>query len=547
MKLRKLFALVIAFVVVLSSFSFVGCSGSKDVMGLKIDEECYVNKTPTIGYSEKNYNDAMENIRKLTELVEKQQSSDLACQILCLLVSSQLYKLIDALNVANLYYYTNTQNQLNQEGYSDLYDKYTVAMNEFKKLYGLFADSRYKTIFYGDISDEEIAELVKKAVSSDELVSLTNKVVELQTRYDGFTNEQKLGADFDGVYKELVVTENSIATEYGYENFMNYSYDMEYSRDFTPSDTLNFVELLSNGVVTTAQSAYENSVDATMALTDERIDELEAILNDSFTTEKSQSVLDGFYRSLGDDIYSIYRHVMKNGYYYIAYGENAYDGAFTNYFVTLNEPFMYFSSAYATVQTFVHEFGHYCRFYLLGNGDESSYELMETHSQGAEWLFMSYLTSSLFEEEKSYLVNDRFVSDSYMILLAAIVGASEVDVYNLESLDGVNFDTIVKKYSDMVLGSTFPAVYSGYIKPDQYFRFVAVNNPGYYISYSVSLIASIDLYVESLTSYNDAVAAYWNILNAQDANYITLLTDNGLGSPFDLATITKICTVFANL
>ncbi len=547
MKLRKLFAVCFAFIVVLSSFTYVGCSGSKDVMGLEIDEECYVNNSPAIGYSEKNYNDIMKNIGKLTELVEKQESSDLACQILCLLVSSGLYKLIDAVNIANLYYYTDTQNQFNQEGYSDLYDKYTVAMNEFKKLYGLFADSRYKSIFYGDISDEEIAELVKKAVSSDELVSLNNKVVELQTKYDGFTNEQILGPDFDGLYKELVVTENAIGKEYGYENFINYTYEMEYGRDFTPSDTLNFIELLSNGMVSAAESAYENSFEATSALSDERIEELEGILSDSFTSEKSQAVLDGFYKSLGDDIYSIYRYVMKKGYYYIAYGENAYDGAFTNYFVTLNEPFMYFSSAYATVQTFVHEFGHYCRFYLLGNGDESSFELMETHSQGAEWLFMSYLTSSLFEEEKSYLVSERFISDSYMIMLATIVGATEVDVYNSENLDSVNFGTIVKKYSDMVLGSTFPAIYAEYIKPDQYFRFVAVNNPGYYISYSVSLIASMELYTTGLTSYDDAVAAYWNILNAQDANYITLLTENGLGSPFDANTIAGICNVFANL
>ena len=57
----------------------------------------------------------------------------------------------------------------------------------------------------------------------------------------------------------------------------------------------------------------------------------------------------------------------------------------------------------------------------------------------------------------------------------------------------------------------------------------------------------MELYVKSITSYDDAVAAYWNILNAQETDYITLLTDNGLGSPFDGATITNICTVFADI
>lgn len=547
MRIKKLIAFVVCIAVMLSSFTFYGCSGSKDVMGLVIDEECYVNRAPTIGYREKNYNDLMENLAKLTELVEKQESSELTCQILCILVSSQLYKLIDAVNVSTLYYYSNTQNQLNEEGYSHLYDKYSVAINEFKKLYGLFANSKYKEVFYGDISDEEIAELVQQAVSSDELVTLTNKVVELQTRYNGFTDEQILGKDFNGVYSELVKTENAIADKYGYDNFSEYSYEMEYNRDFTPADTLKFAQILSNGVADTAETAYNNCLDASMSLSSDRIDEIESIISDSFTSKSSQNILDGFYRSLGNDIYDIYRHVIKRGYYYVACSEGAYDGAFTNYFVTLGEPYMYFSSAYATVQTFVHEFGHYCRFYLLGNADDSSYELMETHSQGAEWLFMSYLTDSLSENEKSYLVNDKFVSDSYMVLLATIVGASEVDIYNLDSLVNVDFDSIVSKYSKTVLGDVIPEAYSNYAKPEQYFRFVAVNSPGYYISYSVSLVACMELYVKSITSYDDAVAAYWNILNAQETDYITLLTDNGLGSPFDGATITNICTVFADI
>lgn len=545
MKMKKLIAVFVSLIILLSSLSLVGCSFSNDVMGLTIDPECTVNKVPKISYSQDTYDRTLENLQKLSEMVEKEEASDFSCQILCTLVSVQLYKLIDAVNISMLYYYTNTADEINAEGYMDLYSKYSYAFNEFKKLYSLFANSKYKTIFYGeDMTDEEIQELVDQAVTSDELVELDNQIVALQQEYDGFSSEQIFGTDFDDLYTSLVTLNNSLSEIYGYDNYLVYSYENEYGREFSPSDTLLYTEVLSQGFVSTAETAYATANSLKTSLGSEKIKELETILYSYFGESESLSLLDGFYQSLGDDIYAVFKQTISDGYYYIANNQDAYQGAYTSYFVSLGAPYMYFASNYATVETFVHEFGHYLRYYFMGNDANASYELMETHSQGSEWLFMSYLSQVFEEDEWTYIVNDKFVNDSYSVALCAVVGAAEVDVYSLDSLEDVDYAKIVSKWSKKVFGDKIPDIYANYYTPEQYFRLVVVNNPGYYISYSVSLISSLELYVVSLSSYDQAVEVYVNLLNASE--YLATLADNGFDSPLSSEAIQGICNAFEN-
>lgn len=544
MKTKKIFAIILSIAIVFSSLTLVGCSFKSDVMGLVIDEKCVYNKLPLVEYSEDTYQTTINNIQKLNDMVVKEEASDLSCQILSMVVSTELYKLIDAVNVATLYYYTDTSDETNQNGYLDLYDKYSYAFNEFKKLYSLFADSKYKTIFYGDdMTDEEIQELVSQAVVSDELVELNGKVVQLEQQYDGFSYEQIFGNDFNDLYTELVETKTAIAKIYDYDNYLSYSYVNEYDREFTPADTITYTEALSDGFISAAEDAYDNCIDAVYSLEDSRLDELDDILSSYCFSDASMNILDGFYKSLGEDIYGVYKDFIKNGYYFVAKSDDAYQGAYTNYFVSLGKPYLYFAFSYATVETFVHEFGHYLRFYFMGNED-GSYELMETHSQGAEWLFISYLSDGLTEDETSYLANSKFVNDCYSAALSAIIGAAEVDVYSLQSFKGVNYDEIVSAWSKKVFGDSIPEIYSEYYTPEQYFRLVAVNQAGYYISYSVSQISSLELYVASLTSYESAVDVYIELLNATE--YVSTLTENGLYSPFSAEAIESICEVFKN-
>lgn len=543
MKSKKIVAIILSIVLALSALSFVGCTGAKDVLGLEIDEDCYVNRKLNIGYARSTYESTLENIAELSEIVETEDGSDLSCQLLCIMVATKMYKLIDAVNVSRLYYYTNMSDETNQAGYTELYEMYTKVLNEFKKLYEPFANSKYKTLFYGeDITDEEIAELVAQAVTSDTLVALENTVVDIQNRYNDLSQEEIFTSSFSDIYTELVETKNLIAAEYEYSDYMAYSYEREYDREFTPSDTLAYSENLGGNLIGAAETAYDNAKRYALNANESELNEVNAILDDYFLSENSLNVLDGFYRSLGDEIYGIFKQVINKGYFFIANNPNAFQRAYTSYFVSIGEPFMYFSTSYATVDTFVHEFGHYLRYYFGKFDLEGSYELLETHSQGAEWLFMSYLDDVLESADADYLINSKFVTDVYSVLMSATVGASEVEIYELTDLSEVNYDEIITKWSNKIFGETIPSFYVRNYTPVQYFKLVSVDTPGYYISYSVSMISSLELYVQSQSSYEDAVNSYVNLLKSED--YVDALIENGLTSPLEKQTITNICNAF---
>lgn len=543
MKSKKIVAIILSIVIALSALSFVGCMGAKDVLGLQIDEDCYVNKKLNIGYARSTYESTLENIAELSDLVETGEGSDLSCQLLCIMVATKLYKLIDAVNVSRLYYYTDMSDEANELGYTELYQMYTKVFSEFKKLYEPFANSKYKTLFYGeDITDEEIAELVAKAVTSDTLVSLENTVVDIQNRYNDLSQEEIFTSSFSDIYTELIETNNLIAAEYEYSDYIAYSYEREYEREFTPSDTLAYCENLSGTLINAAETAYDNAKRYALSASESEVKEIESILNDYFLSESSLNVLDGFYRSLGDEIYGVFEQVINNGYFFIANNPNAFQRAYTSYFATIGEPFMYFATSYATVETFVHEFGHYLRYYFGKQDLTGSYELLETHSQGAEWLFISYLDDVLDADDSNYLSNSKFVTDVYSVLISATVGASEVEIYELTDLSEVNYDAIVTKWSNKIFGETLPVFYSKNYTAVQYFKLVAVDSPGYYISYSVSMISSLELYAQSQSSYEDAVNSYVNLLKTED--YVDALVENGLSSPFEKQAIIDICNVF---
>ena len=543
MKTKRIVALLLAFVMAFSVALFTGCScsGPKDVMGLKVDEGCYVNNEPQIGYSEDIYYRTLANLTKMKDSVQSENISELSCQLLCVLVATQLYMLMDAVNVSNVYYYSNLSNEVNQNGYMDLYQKYLTCMNEFKKRYPVFAESeRYKEIFFGeDMTDSEIKELVEEAVTTDKLVDLESEAVDIQTRYNNLTNEQILGSEFDTIYAELVDVNNQIAAEYGYTDYSTYSYEKMYQREFTPADTLSFATSLVDNNFTGSAIAANKKIDTSTA-------QIENILSQPFLGDNGKAILDGFYKSLGDEIYGIYQYVMQDGYFYIATAPDAYQGAFTNYFVTLDKPFMYFSQSYATVEVFIHEFGHYLRFYMLGGDSSASYELMETNSQAAEWLFMSYLennyeTLNLSQPETVNASRQKYVSSAYDIILSTVVGASEVEVY--QNGTKADYSVVTDKWSKYILGETIPELYSGYLTPTEYFRFTTVTSPSYYISYGVSLITSIKIYIESHTSYENAVNTYIELLKTQQS-YIDLLVKNGMGSPLDTTTIASVTQYF---
>ena len=78
--------------------------------------------------------------------------------------------------------------------------------------------------------------------------------------------------------------------------------------------------------------------------------------------------------------------------------------------------------------------------------------------------------------------------------------------------------------------------------PKDYWKYVALENAGYYISYAVSLIPSISLYSIANEDLDKGIDSYLDICKYSfaDKDYLTALSDAGLYNPFSEESFVQI-------
>ena len=538
MKKRLLTALVAVVFTVVTCLTLTGCAIFNIFKkGVDFDESCYVNNDDVkFSYSQEEYDDFLETIDKLTEGASTESLSEAQLAILLLDLGISKMRLEDAYALAELYYNIDMSNEEAEARYFDMTEKYASMSVVYNAMFEPLAKSSYREMFFEGMTDEEIDLLLAMAVTDPQLVTLETNITQLTAQYHELSEDEILGNKFNELYTDVIDTNNQIAKIYGFENYIDYSYTMLFNRDFDTEDTKLFSRITSQSSPAIFKNASKELDRLTDSLAPARINEIDAILNAPFTAESSKTILKGFYKSLGDDVYAAYQHVMSDGYYYIASSPNAYQGAYTSYYQLKGEPFMYFSSygnQYTTVGTFVHEFGHYLNAYLGDWIPDLSYELAETHSQGAEWLFNAYVSNLLSgKDEYSYFVNKALYEHASMIIWSSLVGTVEIDAYNHSLENDINTSAIFAKVENELYGpGTIEELFPGFMMPSDYYRFVAIDAPGYYISYAVSLTSSLELYAMATEDYTAAVSAYTSLLSTEET-YLAALEAAGLSSPF---------------
>ena len=176
----------------------------------------------------------------------------------------------------------------------------------------------------------------------------------------------------------------------------------------------------------------------------------------------------------------------------------------------------------------MHEFGHY--FNNIYNKSASiSMDLDETQSQGDEMMFLAHIKSFLEAQgkESSYeaIMYSRLFNALQIILLATAVDEFEEIVYTgkyrgsdpaIKEIiaDGVvateEYDALFELVSEPYgLNSLFYPIY---------WRYVTIEAPGYYISYAMSMIPVLTLFIKSQTEgFEAAQEAYYRLFTFTDA------------------------------
>ncbi len=463
------------------------------------------------------------------------------------------------------YQYAKVQGDVNftddkaQEDALYIANYYDEVIANYYSLFLLAYESCVRDYFYYGWTAEEIEEALNEAGSSSnpEKVTLSQRNDEIEKQFNDLPSHTS--ATVLDLYEEFVANNNKIAQIYGYANYMEYAYDRIYGREYTPEVTATYFENVKE-YVSPLYKKYEKEWNDlyNKATTKQRSDFL-AFLQDSFFINRTvnKSVNDFLekivYTNAEGEKVSYYDHLqdlMGNGNYFTG----TYEGAYSWYIQSLDTPIIYFGDGYDSGNTVIHEFGHHVNS-VKNHGVDQSYDLDETHSQGLEVLYLSQLkgvvTNSVYNLYKAYnLYNNLWIS-----CVAVAVDAFERAVYTntyagtSETALEIMADNQITKdeYDALFADITAELGVEGY---DDYWRQVTIRSAGYYVSYSISMICSLQFFCDE-ANFADKVDSYLFLVNYTDekANvnktYKELLELAGLYSYEDVRLFQYLKSVLA--
>ncbi|MBQ3754830.1 MAG: hypothetical protein II867_01545 [Clostridia bacterium] len=439
--------------------------------------------------------------------------------------------------IAYVFYCVNDGDEAWEAKHTEISDLRTELISEYYSLFKKVYDTKYREFFFSKEdgwTEEDIhkALVMSESYGNDEYKELNKQATDIETAFRNLDSDVVAAASgknklvVPNMYAEYVNYKNQLAQMAGYANYVEYAYENEYDRDYSPEDVAHLRAYAKQYLAPVFQDivdAYRETADFQsvgleqqyfLALTDK------SIFDSKIASDAVGEYLKGmhFEGTQGTvDYYKNASDLFKDGNVY----SGDYSGAFNYWIGAQEKSVLYFGpDSYSGAFTFIHEFGHYNNsFYNQGTG--MSYDLDETHSQGNEMMFLAYLSTVLSEYPNAYaaIKNDQLVNMFAITLLAMAVDEFEQAVYTNTYTGEMFEDGITPDEYDKL----FYAVMDEYgIKQTlnrSYWRYVVIESPCYYISYSTSAMASLQLYAFAM----EDLAENHN-LNATRAKYYKLIT-----------------------
>ena len=374
------------------------------------------------------------------------------------------------------------------------------------------------------IGEDKATALVGYDEQTDRQREITERVSELTLQYNALIMEhlsydeetEKIGA----LYRELVDLHNEEAQIVGYKDYADYAYEASYGRDFTPDDAAALCEAVKPYARQYFGSLYYN--EATYA---------DFSADTDLTERELVGLVTQYMPRVSDDAAKAAAYMEKHGLYFMDSAERVSDLGFTTTLDQYNAPFIYLAlyGDQNDIQSMFHEFGHYYDAYVNPVPDlllsVGSLDIFEIHSTG-----MEALSTGWYEDiygEDADLARIRFLDSAlYTVFSGCLFDEFQRVVYADPSLTpeqiSQTFVTIARSYGLRSFGKEF----------SHYWMQVNHNfeSPFYYISYAVSMLASLQIYemaendwAAAADFYNDLVS-----LGALDYTYCELLDKVGL-------------------
>jgi hypothetical protein len=443
-------------------------------------------------------------------------------------INTDVFYAIDLCNIAQIIYYTDTSN-------SDYLNEMTNAFNLYYSAYDMFCESMKYAVSNENYYDQFVSKLGQNITDSYlNYISGNNSDAEYDSQFNKLTNEyytlinnNASEEEFAELYLKTVDLNNSYAQSKGYNNYIEYSYDL-YSRDYTVDEAMVFGNYISENI---------SSVYSRLLSEIKNSENYNSYKKLSYTPDKAISALSSHIGDISSEMkeacdymieYETYSIVSKNA------APTRMDGGFTTYFSTIAEPYIFITkddSVY-DVKTLIHEFGHYNEMYQTGTSGWSI-DLAEISSQALELLYIPYYSDIFGEELADISEMHTVASILWAIVSGCTIAEFETTVY--ENPD-MTVDEVISLYDDLQ---------NKYTPSDKNLDWNIVSHlfiaPGYYISYATSAVAACEIWNKSFDDKDAAISNYIEISSyGSNGGLKEVLSECGMNDMFSDETVSEI-------
>lgn len=334
-------------------------------------------------------------------------------------------------------------------------------------------------------------------------------------------------AEAGAIYLKLIPLRNEIAAALGFESYAAYRYAC-FGRTYTPEDAKRLSERVQREFVPLLSELRADYFYAAGAL-----------YGAAFKCEPTMDRIGAQITAILPELSEPWEYMRLHRMYDLGTDPKRMPGSFTTYFAEYGAPFLFSSwtGGFDVIPTIVHEFGHFAAYYLNGNALSRGniLDLAEIDSQGLE-----LLTVLRYDTLYGAYAEAAETAELFYALYALIEGCVE-DAFQqfahaqqepTPEMLNAEYGRLCTEYGLDTLG----AEGRSWTQIPHTFQ-----SPFYYISYTTSMSASLQLYLIGKKDPYAAADAYRSILMRKgNTEFSEALTWAGLSDPFASGTIEKL-------
>lgn len=357
--------------------------------------------------------------------------------------------------------------------------------------------------------------------------TIVEKILKLQQEY----NETPLDDTnkLIELYINIVNQHNEYARESGYANYYEMN-RMELNANGSESSEASEVAEFYQAVKDYIAPVY---VYLSMNVRFEQLSAYNIPINESL-----QSFVEKFMGNISSELLDSYKYMVDASLLNIGTSEKNEDVSYTIRLPYLNSAAIFIKDRgdYNNLNTLIHEFGHFntaIRDNDLSYFDEQNIDVAEIHSQYLELLFLPY-SKLMYGNLANQAVRAKLLDLVWSVLTGACFNEFEEFAYTTENL---NAEMLRNKFSEICRDYKLNL-------DDDYWTKVwhLYNSPLYYLSYSISAMASLSQLDNINHDYRKAVDNYLTLTSYDEVEFefMELLERSNMPNIFDKDVIKKI-------